>query len=101
VLITIPVLRLPNFSQTFTVECDASSEGIGAILLQSDHPIAYFSKGFFFSNRLKSTYDRELLALILALHRWKHYLLGHHFFVKTDHFNLKYLLEQRITTNEQ
>ena len=100
-LTTVPVLQLPNFRQPFTVECDASADGVGAILLQSGHPIAFFSKGLSFSNRLKSAYDRELLALVLALQKWKHYLLGRHFFVSTDHCSLKYLLDQRLTTNEQ
>ncbi|KAJ0938964.1 putative nucleotidyltransferase, Ribonuclease H [Helianthus annuus] len=100
-LISTPILRLPDFSKPFTVECDASSEGVGAILSQEDHPVAYFSKGFSPSNRLKSTYDRELLALVLAVQKWNHYLLGHHFFIRTDHYTLKFLLEQRITTTEQ
>lgn len=43
----------------------------------------------------------ELLAVVLALQRWKHYLLGRHFLLKTDHYTLKYLLEQRTTTTEQ
>lgn len=47
ILITVPILRLPNFSQPFT-ECDASFDKIGAILLQNDHPVAYFSKRFSF-----------------------------------------------------
>jgi len=100
-LLSVPVLHLPNFAQPFTVECDASSLGVGAILIQDNHPVAYFSKGFSFSNRIKSTYDRELLAVVLALQKWKHYLLGHHFFIKTDHYSLKYLMQQRITTPEQ
>ena len=100
-LTTVPVLQLPNFLEPFTVECDTSSAGVGAILLQSEHPIAFFSKGFSFSNRLKSTYDRELLALVLALQKWRHYLMGRQFFVKTDHFSLKHLLAQRVTTSEQ
>lgn len=66
-LTIVPVLQLPDFTQPFVVECDASSEGIGDVLLQDDHPIAQFSKGLSFSSRLKSTYDRELLALVLAL----------------------------------
>ncbi|KAD6118896.1 hypothetical protein E3N88_10167 [Mikania micrantha] len=65
------VLRLPDFSKLFVVECDASSDGVGAILSQDEHPIAYFSKGFSPSNRFKSAYDRELLALILAIQNHK------------------------------
>ncbi|KAD4180155.1 hypothetical protein E3N88_28746 [Mikania micrantha] len=100
-LITAPVLKLPDFSAPFIVECDASSEGVGAILSQADHPIAYFSKALSFNNRLKSAYDRELLALVLAVQKWNHYLMGRHFFIKTDHYTLKFLLEQRVTTIEQ
>lgn len=100
-LLSAPVLRLPDFSQPFIVECDASSDGVGAILSQADHPVAYFSKGFSPSNRFKSAYDRELLALVMAVQKWSHYLLGRHFLVRTDHYTLKFLLEQRITTTEQ
>ncbi|KAD7480494.1 hypothetical protein E3N88_03630 [Mikania micrantha] len=100
-LISAPVLKLPDFSQPFVVECDASGDGVGAILIQGDHPIAYFSKGFSPLNRLKSAYDRELLALVLAVQKWNHYLMGRHFFIKTDHYTLKFLLEQRVTTFEQ
>ncbi|GJY46363.1 peroxidase 64 [Tanacetum coccineum] len=100
-LMSTPVLRLPDFSKDFTVECNASSEGVGAILSQEDHPIAYFSKGFSPNNHFKSAYDRELLALVLAVQKWSHYLLGRHFFIRTDHYTLKFLLEQRITTTEQ
>ncbi|KAD5508058.1 hypothetical protein E3N88_15761 [Mikania micrantha] len=100
-LISAPVLKLPDFSQPFVVECDASGEGVGAILIQGDHPLAYFSKGFSPLNRLKSAYDRELLALVLAVQKWNHYLMGRHFFIKTDHYTLKFLLEQRVTTVEQ
>nr|GEV58696.1 retrotransposon protein, putative, unclassified [Tanacetum cinerariifolium] len=90
-----PLHRPPHRARwSRLLECDASSEGIGAILIQSEHPIAYFSKGLSFSNRFKSKYDRELLALVLALQKWKHYLLGHHFFMRTDHCSLKYLLDQ-------
>ncbi|GKE07039.1 retrotransposable element Tf2 [Tanacetum coccineum] len=66
-LLSTPILRLPDFSKTFVVECDASSDGVGAILSQDDHLVAYFSKGFSPSNRFKSDYDRELLALVLAV----------------------------------
>ncbi|GKC89567.1 reverse transcriptase [Tanacetum coccineum] len=83
------------------VECDASSEGVEAILSQEDHPIAYFSKGFSLNNRFKSAYDRELLVLVLDVQQWSHYLLCRQFFILTDHYTLKFLLAQCITTTEQ
>ncbi|KAD5961022.1 hypothetical protein E3N88_12495 [Mikania micrantha] len=100
-LMSTPIIKLPDFSKPFIVECDASSDGIGAILSQEEHPIAYFSKGFSSAHKFKSAYDRELLALVLAVQKWSHYLLGHHFFIRTDHYTLKFLLEQRLTTTEQ
>ncbi|KAD2804703.1 hypothetical protein E3N88_38080 [Mikania micrantha] len=100
-LMSAPVLRLPDFQSPFMIECDASSSGVGAIFIQQEHPVAYFSKAFSPLTRFKSAYDRELLALVMAVQKWSHYLLGIHFFIRTNHFTLKYLLEQRVSTLEQ
>ena len=48
-----------------------------------------------------STYEKELLALVTTVHRWRPYLLGRPFVIKTDQQSLKYILEQRIATLAQ
>jgi hypothetical protein len=96
-----PVLALPDFSQQFVNECDASGLGIGAILMQGRQPIAYFSRALYGHNLSLSTYDKEMLALITSIQMWRPYLLGHRFVVRTDHRNLKYLWGQTIATEAQ
>ncbi|XP_071918893.1 uncharacterized protein [Coffea arabica] len=58
-----PVLRLPDFRMTFTIEIDASSGGIGAVLMQEGHPIAFLSKALSPRNLGLSAYEKDLLAL--------------------------------------
>ncbi|MCH80322.1 hypothetical protein A2U01_0001089 [Trifolium medium] len=58
-----PVLVLPDFSQPFILETDASSIGIGAMLSQQGHPIAYFSKKLGPNVQKQSAYVREFKAL--------------------------------------
>ncbi|GJY36212.1 transposon ty3-G gag-pol polyprotein [Tanacetum coccineum] len=100
-LTTAPTLGLPNWSLPFTLECDASGVGIGAVLTQNGRPLAYFSAPLKGSMLSWSTYEKEMLAVVKAVRKWRHYLLGRPFVVKTDHMSLKYLLEQRLTTPAQ
>ena len=92
------VLALPNFSLPFTIETDASGVGIGAMLVQQGHPIAYLSKTLAPKHQQLFAYEKELKEVVLAMEKWRPYLLGRHFIIKTDNFSLKYLLEQKITT---
>ena len=93
---TFPVLAVPTDEDPFRVESDASDFAVGAILSQKQEgkwrPIAYFSQSMSQAERNYAIYDKEMLAIMLALREWRQYLLGakHPVEVWTDHKNLSY-----------
>ncbi|KAL0361148.1 UNVERIFIED_CONTAM: Retrovirus-related Pol polyprotein from transposon.6 [Sesamum radiatum] len=70
-----PLLALPDFSQPFIVETDVCGKGIGAVLMQGGRPIAYLSKALAAKNMGLSTYEKEFLALLLAVTNYENGIL--------------------------
>jgi hypothetical protein len=100
-MVTTPVLALPHFSEPFEVETDACAVGIGAVLMQNHRPVAYLSKALSTKNQLLSIYEKEFLALLLAVSKWRQYLQHTEFTIKTDHQALSFLEEQTLHSEWQ
>ena len=64
-------MSLLGFLKPFIIETDALRVGLGAVLTQEEGPIAYFSQVLLKRARLKSVYERELMAIVLAVQKWQ------------------------------
>lgn len=69
-----PVLAIPDFKKDFVLETDACDYGIGAVLMQEGHPVAYLSKALCPRNQTLSVYEKECLAILMAIEKWRPYL---------------------------
>src|SRR3954464_8066258 len=78
----------------FDIYCDASRQGLGCILMQDRHVVAYASRQLHPHEENYPTHDLELAAVVHALKIWRHYLLGNHCEIYSDHQSLKYIFTQ-------
>ena len=95
------MLALSDFTQPFIVETDACEDGIGVVLTQHGQPIAFLSKALGPAQKSTSIYEKEFLALIMAVEKWRTYLQLQEFVIKTDHKSLSYLSEQNLHSELQ
>jgi len=100
-MVTVTILVFLNWAKEFHVHVDASSIALGAVLVQEgegdiDHPMEFSSKKLSTTENKYTTTKRECLAMVYALQKYMHYLLGGHFGMYTDHSALKYLVNKPI-----
>jgi ribonuclease HI len=94
-LTTTPVLVMPDLQKCFDIYCDASRQGLGCVLMQEGHVIAYASQQLRKHELNYPTHDLELAAVVHALKIWRHYVMGTKCQIYTDHKSLKYIFTQK------
>jgi hypothetical protein len=83
-MVSAPVLALPDFTKPFHIQTNASDSGVGVVLLQEGHPLAFVSKSLGPRTRALSTYDKEFLAILVEVEQWRSYLQHAEFVIYTD-----------------
>ena len=104
-LVNAPILAYPDMSKQFILDTDASGFAAGAVLSQiqddgEERPVAYYSKMFHDAEVNYCTTQRELLAVILSVKAFRHYLLGKPFLIRTDHSSLTWLKNFKEATGK-
>jgi hypothetical protein len=100
-MVIVPILVFPEWSKEFHAHVDVSSIALGAVLAQPGegdigHPLAFSSRNLSTAEINYTTTQREGLAMVYALQKFRHYLLGGHFKNFTNHFALKYLVKKPV-----
>jgi hypothetical protein len=90
-LTTAPILVMPDMEKLFSIYCDASGQGLGCVLMQDGHVVAYASQQLRKHEAHYPTHDLELAAVVHALKIWMHYLMGKRCELYMDHKSLKYI----------
>jgi hypothetical protein len=93
-LTNAPILRIVDPNMDFVVCTDACKEGLGGVLSQNGFVICYESRKLKEHENNYATHDLELTTIVHTLRKWRHYLMGRRFELRTDHNGLKYLFDQ-------
>jgi hypothetical protein len=101
----LPILIVPDWKLEFHVHTDASNFALGAMVSQNlnkiiDKPIYYASRLMNIAKKNYTTIENETLAMIYAMKKFKHYLLGNSFIFFMDHQALLYLINKPIVIGQ-
>nr|GEY93047.1 putative reverse transcriptase domain-containing protein [Tanacetum cinerariifolium] len=90
-----PILALPEGPDDFVVYCDVSNQGFGCVLMQRNKVITYTSRQLKIHEKIYTTHDLELGAVVFALKMWRHYLYGTKSVIYTDRKSLQHIFDQK------
>ena len=96
-LATAPVMRYYAQDEPIILSCDASSYGLGSVILQSGQPVAYGSKSLTNTERAYAQIEKELLAIVFGCRKFHYLLYGRSFEVETDHLPLLRIFEKPLS----
>jgi hypothetical protein len=85
---------MPDMEKPFSIYCDVSGQGLGCVLMQDGHVVAYALRQLRKHEVHYPIHDLELAAIVHALKIWSHYLMGKRCELYTDHKSLKYIFTQ-------
>jgi hypothetical protein len=88
-LTSAPVLVLLDLTKKFNIYCDASSQGLGCVLMQEGQVVCYASHQLRKHDKNYPTHDLKLAKVVHALKIWRDYLIGHRCEIYSDHKSLK------------
>ena len=98
-LISAPIMQPPDWNQPFEIMCDASDYAVGAVLGQRKdkklHAIYYASRTLDEAQINYATTEKELLAIVFAIDKFRSYLVGSKIIIYTDHAAIRYLLSKK------
>jgi hypothetical protein len=82
---------MPDMEKPFSIYCDASGQGLGCVLMEDGHVVAYASHQLRKHEAHYSTHDLELAVVVHTLMIWRHYLMEKRCEIYTDYKSLKYI----------